>query len=83
MGRLFAVHPIRLAMNHVNQGIKGKDVVQGIKSLRLFADGCLKRNRVYDGPKFIPKNIDKWAHENGVALDFSRPRNAGIQLQIF
>jgi putative transposase len=57
---------------HVDQVIKGKDVVQVMKRLRLFADRCPKRIQV-DGPEFISKDLDKWAYENGVMLDFSRP----------
>ena len=26
-----------------------------------------------NGPEFISKILDKWAYENGVTLDFSRP----------
>jgi putative transposase len=29
--------------------------------------------RVDNGPEFIPKALGRWAYENGVALDFSRP----------
>ena len=25
------------------------------------------------GPEFISKALDRWAYENGVTLDFSRP----------
>jgi len=28
---------------------------------------------VDNGPEFISKNLDHWAYENGVELDFSRP----------
>jgi transposase InsO family protein len=28
---------------------------------------------VDNGPEFISKALDKWAYENGVTLDFSRP----------
>ena len=29
--------------------------------------------RVDNGPEFISKALDRWAYENGVTLDFSRP----------
>ena len=56
----------------VDQGIKGDDVVSllnHIKSLR----GVPKRIRCDNGPEFVSKTLDKWAYENKVALDFSRP----------
>lgn len=58
---------------HVDQAIKGKDVVQVMERLRLFADRCPERIQVDNGPEFISKELDKWAYENGVTLDFSRP----------
>lgn len=56
----------------VDQGIKGDDVVSllnHIKSLR----GVPKSIRCDNGPEFVSKALDKWAYENNVALDFSRP----------
>lgn len=32
-----------------------------------------KTIRLDNGPEFISKVLDKWAHENKVTLDFSRP----------
>ena len=29
--------------------------------------------RVDNGPEFISKALDRWAYENGVTLDISRP----------
>jgi putative transposase len=29
--------------------------------------------KVDNGPEFISKELDKWAYENGVTLDYSRP----------
>ena len=56
----------------VDQGIKGKDVVtmlDYIKSLR----GAPRIIRCDNGPEFVSKVLDKWAYENHVILDFSRP----------
>lgn len=58
---------------HVDQMIKGKGVVQVMERLRLFTDRCPERIQVDNGPEFISKDLDKWAYENGVILDFSRP----------
>jgi putative transposase len=35
--------------------------------------GGPKTIRVDNGPEFISKALDRWAYENGVTLDFSRP----------
>jgi putative transposase len=56
----------------VDQGIKGNDVVyllDHVKSLR----GAPGHIRCDNGPEFVSKALDKWAYENRVVLDFSRP----------
>ena len=58
---------------HVGQGIKGKDVVQVMERLRLFVGRCPERIQVDNGSEFISKDMDKWAYEHDVILDFSRP----------
>ena len=41
---------------------------------RLKATRGVPRSIYVDnGPEFISKELDKWAYENGVTLDFSRP----------
>ena len=35
--------------------------------------GVLRAIRVDNGPEFISRAVDRWAYENGVTLDFSRP----------
>jgi len=44
-------------------------VVEGLKLLR----GATCFIKVDNGPEFISKELDKWAYENKVTLDFSRP----------
>jgi len=55
-------------------------VVEGVKAIR-GVPGFIK---VDNGPEFISKELDKWAYENKVTLDFSRPGkpidNAYIEL---
>nr|WP_145924845.1 IS3 family transposase [Syntrophotalea acetylenivorans] len=58
---------------HVDRAIKGKHIVQAMERLRLFTDRCPERIQVDNGSEFISKDLDKWAYENGVTLDFSRP----------
>lgn len=58
---------------HVDQTIKGKEVVQVRERLRLFRDRYPERIQVDNGAEFISKDLDKWVYENGVTLDFSKP----------
>jgi putative transposase len=56
----------------IEKGIKRNDVVDlfdHIKSLR----GVSRNIRCDNGPEFVSKALDKWAYENHVTLDFSRP----------
>lgn len=55
-----------------DQGIKGEQVVVVLDKLR-FLRGTPKTIRVDNGPEFISKVLDRWAYENEVTLDFSRP----------
>lgn len=56
----------------VDQGIKGEQVVSAVARLAL-ARGAPRAIRVDNGPEFVSKALDRWAYENGVTLDFSRP----------
>jgi putative transposase len=56
----------------VGQHIRGEDVVQ-VMSRLAFYRGIPRTIHVDNGPEFISKELDKWAYENGVTLDFSRP----------
>ena len=54
---------------YVGQSIKGEDVVVQLSQLNRIPG----RIKVDNGSEFISKALDKWAYENGVVLDFSRP----------
>jgi putative transposase len=56
----------------VDQGIKGEQVVEAMTRITL-SRGAPRTIRVDNGPEFISKALDRWAYENGVTLDFSRP----------
>jgi len=56
----------------VDQGIKGEQVVETMKRV-ASRRGAPKAIRVDNGPEFVSKALDRWAYENGVTLDFSRP----------
>ena len=56
----------------VGQGIKGDHVVRVLD--RISGErGFPKAIWLDNGPEFTSKVLDKWACENGVTLDFSRP----------
>ena len=56
----------------VDQGIKGEQVAAVVTRLaRLRGAPCAIQ--VDNGPEFVSKALDRWAYENGVTLDFSRP----------
>lgn len=56
----------------VDQGMKGEQVASVLNGLRAFR-GVPRTIRVDNGPEFISKALDRWAYENSVTLDFSRP----------
>ncbi|WP_430735388.1 IS3 family transposase [Halodesulfovibrio aestuarii] len=58
---------------HVDHAIKGQQVVIRLEWLRLFSGRKPQRIQVDNGSEFISKALDKWAYENNVTLDFSRP----------
>lgn len=57
----------------VGQSLKGEDVVQVMERMKLLRGALPERIKVDNGSEFISKVLDKWAYENGVVLDFSRP----------
>jgi putative transposase len=56
----------------VRQQFKGRDVVEVMNYLKQ-SHGIPKYIKVDNGPEFISKELDRWAYENKVTLDFSRP----------
>jgi putative transposase len=56
----------------VGQHIKGEDVVRVMERIKSVC-GTPSFIKVDNGPEFISKELDKWAYENKVTLDFSRP----------
>lgn len=56
----------------VDQGMKGEDVVAVMMAL---TGNRRPPNRIFldNGSEFISKALDRWAYENQVVLDFSRP----------
>jgi putative transposase len=51
---------------------KGEDVVQTLdQACKIF--GYPKSIRADNGPEFISRDLDLWAYQNDVIIDFSRP----------
>ncbi len=58
---------------HAGKSLKGEDVVAVMEALRLLSKRQPVRIQTDNGSEFISKSLDKWAYENGVTMDFSRP----------
>jgi putative transposase len=58
---------------HVGHSIKAEDVVSVMQALKRFVGRVPERIQVDNGSEFISKALDKWAYENRIVLDFSRP----------
>jgi putative transposase len=56
----------------VGQHLRGEDVVTVMNRLKVEY-GIPRSIKVDNGPEFISRDLDKWAYENKVTLDFSRP----------
>ena len=56
----------------VGQRLRGEDVVNVLKRIEL-SHGLPESIRLDNGPEFISKELDRWAYEHHVTLDFSRP----------
>lgn len=57
----------------IGKSIKGIDVVEIMEALKTENGLVPKRIQVDNGSEFISKEFDKWAYENSVTLDYSRP----------
>jgi putative transposase len=58
---------------HVDQAIKGEDVAHIMDRLKQLTNRRPKRIQTDNGSEFISKALDRWAYENQITLDFSRP----------
>jgi putative transposase len=57
----------------IAKSIKGIDVVEVMEALKMQTKVVPERIQVDNGSEFISKDFDKWAYENKVTLDYSRP----------
>ncbi|WP_413727629.1 IS3 family transposase [Sodalis sp. RH19] len=58
---------------HAGQSLRGEDVVAVLEHLRLMHNRVPLRIQADNGSEFISKVLDRWAYENKVTMDFSRP----------
>ena len=58
---------------HVGQSLKGEDVVAVMTRLQQEPGRVPGRIQVDNGSEFISKALDRWAYDQHVTLDFSRP----------
>lgn len=57
----------------VGQSLKGTDVVQALEYLKHEKGVVPQRLQTDNGSEFISKEVDRWAYENKVTMDYSRP----------
>ena len=57
----------------VGQSLKGSDVKEELSNIALVEGVFPERIQCDNGSEFISKEVDRWAYENKVTLDFSRP----------
>lgn len=55
------------------KSLRGDDVVQALNEIVASEGVPPRRIKVDNGSEFISKALDKWAYDNEVELDFSRP----------
>ena len=55
------------------QSLKGTDVVNVMNRIKQQRNSLPVRIQVDNGSEFISKDLDKWAYDHGVVLDYSRP----------
>jgi putative transposase len=58
---------------HVGQSLRGVDVVRVLEDLKQSSGIAFKRIQTDNGSEFISKEMDRWAYENQVTMDYSRP----------
>ena len=58
---------------HVGQSLKGEDVVAVMTCLQQELGLVPERSQVDNGSAFISKALDRWAYDQHITLDFSRP----------
>jgi len=55
------------------QSLKEQDVVMTLEKIKMERGLVPERIQTDNGSKFISKEMDRWAYENNVTMDYSRP----------
>jgi putative transposase len=58
---------------YVGQSLRGRDVVNVLERIKKERKIVPKRIQTDNGSEFISKEMDRWAYENKVIMDYSRP----------
>lgn len=57
----------------VGKSLKGSDVRDELDRIKLVENQVPVRIQCDNGSEFVSKEVDRWAYDNKVTLDFSRP----------
>lgn len=57
----------------VNQSLTGDHVLEVLKAIGRQGRALSSRIQADTGPEFVSISLDKWAYDNGVVFEFSRP----------
>ena len=57
----------------LGQSLTGEDVVRALQGIAQQGRALPARIQADNGPEFVSISMDKWAYDNSVVLDFSRP----------
>ncbi len=55
------------------QSLKGADVVMALEQIKIERGLVPERIQTDNGSEFLSKEMDRWAYENKVTMDYSRP----------
>ena len=58
---------------YVGQSLRGVDVVKVLNKLKMTRQIAFRRIQTDNGSEFVSKEMDGWAYENKVMMDYSRP----------
>ena len=57
----------------VGQSLRGIDVVEALEAIRKERGLLPQRIQTDNGSEFVSKEVDRWAYEQQVTIDYSRP----------
>lgn len=57
----------------VGQSLRGRDVVDALEAIKRCRSLVPERIQTDNGSEFVSKEMDRWAYDNKVVMDYSRP----------